>query len=284
MEQLSRMAAEVNKLIGNSLLTAGCVYLPEVGSLVVKEHEGSKRVEFSSAEQGRPLVEVIQERAGCSAEQASEIYRRWREEISHDSITPILGVGELRTKSFVTNESFLKQLNPKPTNTTTPMAEYYQDQGKSKKSNKGVIIFFVALFLIGAVIGFFAQRCSSKSKAEKARIEAIAQEKAQEQQRIADSLALAEAEANRLAEAETAAADTSPRYRVVYGVYTLRSNVDVAIKRINAKYGNGRAKEYPFGEKTLVSMFESESRSECQKFLMEYYELYPDTWIYDSKQ
>ncbi|MFR9523203.1 MAG: hypothetical protein SNH94_01355 [Rikenellaceae bacterium] len=311
MEQVSRMAAEVNKLIGSTLLAGNAVHFPEVGSLyIVVNQEGTKNVDFSSAEQGSPLIEIIKDRAGCTPEQAAQIYDKWISEVRTPSTLTIVGVGELRTKSFITTDSFLQQLNNKPTteenqtvmeNQPTPApvdtpvevptqkpatpaqpAPAPANQEPKKGGNKTlIIILVVAAVLVG---GYFAYNSVSKAKAEKARIEAIAKEKAIEQQRIADSIALAQIKAQRRAQAEADAVVVAPRYRVVYGVYELRSNVDVAIKHINGQFGADRGQEYPYGALTMVTMFESDSRNECQQFLMEYYELYPDTWIHDSEQ
>ncbi len=137
-----------------------------------------------------------------------------------------------------------------------------------------------------AAVALFGYRAISKSNAEKARIEAIAQEKAAEQQRVADSIALAQIEAKRLADEQAAAEAVAvpPRYRVVYGVYELRSNVDVALKVIDKEFGEGSAQEHPFGAYTMVSLFESDDRSEAQNFLMENYDKYTDSWVYDSQR
>ncbi len=278
MEQVSRMATEVNKLIGSTLLSGSGVWLPEIGSLHISENQhGIKRIDFCATEQGKTLIEIIMGRANCSKEQASEIYKRWREEIATPELVEIAGVGSLSLGKFIMAESFAKQLNP-------PIKEEKEQQptmNTKKEKNYTAIIVIVAAILIG-VGGYFAYNAISKSKAEKAAIEAAAQKEAAEQQRVADSIALANVEAKQAADAAVQVA--TPRYRVVYGVYKLRSNVDVALRHIDKEFGAGSAHEYPFRDRTLVSMFESNDRKECQRFLMTNYDTYPDTWIYDSEQ
>ncbi len=316
-QQVSRMAAEVNKLIGGSLLAGNDIYLPEIGSLKIEQdNQGVKSILFSSEEQGTSLVEVIKERAGCTTEQAVEIFGRWKKELYFAEHTIIAGVGSIDSQSFKCLDSFEAQLNSQPEKTEptmepttpTPVVEATaaaaattqkqaaptpapapkpqpQEPKEEKKESNKTLILCIILILIAAGC-YFGYRSISASKAEKAQIEAIAQAKAAEQQRVADSIALAHAEAQRAAEANIIASkDNSPRYKVVYGIYELRSNVDVAIAHINAKYGANAAHEYPFRNGlTLVSMFESNDRSECQKFLMRDYEEYPDMWVYDSQQ
>ncbi len=309
MEQISRMAAEVNKLIGSNILAGKALHLQGVGSLyIIVSPEGNKRIDFSSAEQGLSLIEVIKDRAGCTPEQALEIYSRWLAEVRTSAgIIVVDGVGELRGKTFVMAESFAVQLNPEaiklkkvvtvkevsapatPAAPAVPAAEAAEAEAaapapEKKKSCKALwISLIVVAVLIGAGVGYYFY---DKGQKESAQIEATARAEAAEQQRVADSIAMAELEARRMAEAEAAllASQVTPRYKVVYGVYELRSNVDVAIKHINAQYGEDRGQEYPFGSYTLVSMFESDDRAEAQEFLMEYYELYPDSWVYDSQQ
>ncbi len=277
------MAAEVNKLIGGKLLSGESIYLPEVGSLyIVVNASQKKKVEFSSNEQGTPLIGIIEERAKCTSDQALEIYNRWLAEVRKEQALYIEGVGELRGKSFVGNRQFLNQLNPE-------LYREVKQESNNKKSNKkgGMLPIVVAIILLLLIaVGYFIFTSVKASKQEKARIEAIARTKAMEQQRIADSVNLAEIEARRAQELlESESATTlGARYKVVYGVFELRSNVDNAIKNIPKIAGSHPAKEYPLGTKTMVSMFESDDRQECQRFLMANYDNFPDTWIYDSQQ
>ncbi len=333
MEKISRMAAEVNKLVGSSLLSGDSVYIPQSGSLsVIEDEQGVKSVSLDGGEQGESLIEIIRKRASCTEEQASEIFRRWREEVGSNVALIVKGVGEINASGFIIDERFAARLNPnvaaKPvaittattaatvtaatatasvateattaaTPTPTPTKATAEAPKKNiqkptrskkrhsmkqkKKSRKGIIIIIVLLLI--ALAGFFAYTHIAEVNAEKAQIEAIAQRKAEEQRREADSIARAQAEAKRQAEAEAAAAAAvPPRYRLVYGIYELRSNVDVAIALINKRHGEGSAKEYPFGARTMVSIIESDDRSVCQSFLMNNYDIYHDSWVYDSQQ
>ncbi len=305
MGQISKMAAEVNKLVGNRLLSGEAVHLPEVGSLcITMSTSHRKRVEFMIEPQGQSLVEVIKERAKCTDEESLLIYQRWLEEVRLDSTLTIEGVGELRANGFVTADSFAKELNPivvaepepapEPVSAPVPAPKpapkkiVKQNSDKKpmtttpeKKSSKGLIytIIAVVVLLIG---GYFIYSNISESRAEAARIEAEAEAKIKEAQRVADSIKIANLEAQRLAE-EAAKVVEPLRYRWVYGVFAEQSNVDNAVKFINSTFGEGTAKCYPFGACTLVSMFESNNRAECQRLLMDNYDTYPDSWIYELK-
>ncbi|MFI3286799.1 MAG: hypothetical protein R3Y08_09135 [Rikenellaceae bacterium] len=281
MEHISRMAAEVNKLIGGRLLAGETLYLPEVGSLyIIVNSVGKKKIEFSSNQHGTSLISVIESRANCQTKQAVEIYNKWLSEVSNEQITTIEGVGVLRGGSFVTANNFSMQLNP-----GYSKVKMEKEKKREKKRIAPIFIILIILLLLG-VVGYYIGKQVKRAKVEKAHIEAVAQAKAAEQQRIADSVNLVKIEAvkaqERLDVATTAA--QGARYKVVYGVFDLRSNVENAFKNIPKIAGSHEPKEYPFNNKTLVSMFESDDRGECQTFLMTNYDNYPDTWIYDSQQ
>ncbi len=302
MGQITKMAAEVNKLIGSRLLSGEAVLLPEVGSLCITMSTSQrKRVEFSSEPQGVSLVDVIKERANCSDEEALKIYNMWVEEVRVDSTLVVEGVGELKANGFVTVDSFAKQLNPIVEQkeeelavvapvvvpTPAPKREVKQNsynrmnQDQPKRSNKGIIVAIVAILLI--IGGFFLISNINNSRAEKARIEAEASAKAKEAQRVADSIKIANLEAERLAAEAEVESEKPLRFRWVYGVFSEQGNVDRAVRDINRTFGEGRAKCYPYGACTLVSMFESDDRAECQRLLMNNYDTYPDSWIYELK-
>ncbi len=115
MEQISKMAIEVNKLIGGKLLAGKSVFLPQVGSLYITMTSSQrKRVEFCSAVQGDSIVDIIIARAKCSDAEGENIYNRYLEEVRQGNLLSIMGVGELRAKSFATEDSFAKQLNSTP--------------------------------------------------------------------------------------------------------------------------------------------------------------------------
>ncbi|MFI3264682.1 MAG: hypothetical protein SNG38_05905 [Rikenellaceae bacterium] len=295
MKQISRMANEVNKLIGTTLLSGNSVYIPKIGSLYTTEDKETKSVCFTPEEQGKSVIELVQERARCTEEQASDIYDRWKTEVTQEDTITINGVAKISAGSAVVSDRFLEKLNAKPVE--KPKKEEKTKKKKVDKpkkvkpikekkpmNKKGIIV--IASLVAVIFIGYLTINSISKSNAEKARIEMIAKEKAAEQKRAADSVSRAQIEAKRIAEAEAKAAANKvpPRFRVVYGVYDLRSNVDVAIASINKRHGAGSAHEYPFGARTMVTIFESESRQECQKFLMENYDTYTNSWIYDAQQ
>ena len=115
------MVNEVNKLIYNTLAEHNAVVLPRVGSLGVVRRmakmEGNRvvaptfAVEFSSAEEGVSLCDVIASVANISSSEAEDIYLRWLDKVKEGNTLTISGVGTLRDKSFVTDTELHKALN-----------------------------------------------------------------------------------------------------------------------------------------------------------------------------
>ena len=115
------MVNEVNKLIYNTLAEHNAVVLPRVGSLGVVRRmakmEGNRvvaptfAVEFSSAEEGVSLCDVIASVANISSSEAEDIYLRWLDKVKEGNTLTISGVGTLRDKSFVTDTELQKALN-----------------------------------------------------------------------------------------------------------------------------------------------------------------------------
>lgn len=320
MEQISKMAAEVNKLIGGKLLAGKSIYLPGIGSLYISMTTSQrKRVEFSSAQQGDSLVDVITARAKCSDEDGEKIYKHYINEVKEGLHLTILGVGVLNGKSFATDEDFSAQLNaqsepapvvvaatasepapakevvkepvivpiaPAPKSAPKPKVEPKKSEKvmankPEKKSGAKRAIIAIAVVIVILAGAYFAYRCIEERKAEAAAIEAAELARVKEAQRVADSIRVAELEARQAAEVEVVE-EIAP-YRVVYGIFREKSNADRALVDIDSRFGKGSARAIEFASYTLVSMFEAESRAECQSFLMENYDEFPDTWIYESR-
>ncbi len=356
MEQISKMAIEVNKLIGGKLLAGKSIFLPQIGSLYITMTASQrKRVEFSSSEQGDSIVDVIIARAKCSDAEGETIYQRYLEEVRQGSHLSIMGVGDLRAKSFSTDESFSKQLNstpvspvvvpvvapaveptpavaPTPAPTPVPAPEPLPEPAspiarqtiqpvaeapkhltpsaetepapmdepqptEKRKGGKRAIVIILVLLAIAAAV-YLLRDCQGKeeeSPKSAQSSEQVTTQKSESQEDVAEEPTSEEStskkeeakakvkEAEKQTPKSEQTASTSLRYRVVYGVFSSQANIKRAIRDINAKFGDDSAHTYRFGNYTMVSMFESNDRQECQRFLMRNLEQYPDTWVHERK-
>lgn len=119
----SNLQLEMGKIVGSLLLMGESVTLPEVGTLYVVQ-AASRRlnsssvlpprrtVDFSSNIEGLLLTDQLAHLLQCSSEEALAVYQRWLAQSRKDNVLTILGVGELRQKSFVMEREFAAKLNP----------------------------------------------------------------------------------------------------------------------------------------------------------------------------
>ena len=149
------MVGEVNKIIYNMLISGKGVFLPEVGTLYI-ERQGARKisdnklisprnvVSFTSQEQAPSLVDEIVSIAGCSQEQAEDIYNRWLLKTREGNTVTIGGVGVLNHKSFAIESAFGAAINPKGVKTIVIR----------RKSNTW--LYVLCALCVAVALGFFA--------------------------------------------------------------------------------------------------------------------------------
>ncbi len=267
-----RMIDGVNKVIAQRLLSSDGVYLPSVGSIVVKlksaEVTDSKKsvappmrkLDFSSSEQGASLIQLIMESAECSAEQAEELYNSYLAEVRTPTGLAIDGVGTLVDKSFIGDKDFMGKLNPQEDNG----AILIQSKPKSGGSN----LVFIALLaaIVAGVAVYLLYNYFTKEEVVEPVIEVVE----------------AEPEPEPTPEPEPVVRPTM--YGVTYGVYSTPENVARSKGEIAKIFGNSvEITTYPYYTKTVVIIFESESRREAQNFLNTNYDIISDSWVYEIK-
>lgn len=117
------MVAEVNKLINNTLCQGRDLFLPEVGTLIVRRNAASRAsstkmappcrtVTFTGEQRGENIVSTIVSTAGVDNARAEEIYAEWLQSAKQENKIVINGVGAIVDKKFVAEKSFSAALNP----------------------------------------------------------------------------------------------------------------------------------------------------------------------------
>lgn len=301
------MVGEVNKIIYNMLVSGRGVYLPEVGSLYIERQAARKIsadkllsprnvVAFQSGEQAPSLVAEIVAVAGCSDEQAADIYQRWSAKTREGSNIKIGGVGVLNHKSFVMESDFASAINPKGVKTIVIR----------RRSNTWLyalctVCVLVALGFLGYIMFGGEQNTAVK------RAESIAQAEAQpaEEQGVAEP-AVAEGQVNTTdnttATATTATttssdaltqtaqpADTATttsvdyEYYVVMGIFSTEENAQRAIAQAESRIKDLNCKVLPFKDKFMVTLFGSDKIGDCNSFANSYRDIYADLWVYRKK-
>lgn len=302
------MVGEVNKIIYNMLVSGRGVYLPEVGSLYIERQAARKIsadkllsprnvVAFQSGEQAPSLVAEIVAVAGCSDEQAADIYQRWSAKTREGSNIKIGGVGVLNHKSFVMESDFASAINPKGVKTIVIR----------RRSNTWLyalcaVCVLVALGFLGYIMFGGEQKPTVK------RAESIAQTEAQPaaEQGVAET-AVAEGQVNTTdnttAAVTTTATTTSSdaltqtaqpadtatttsvdyEYYVVMGIFSTEENAQRAIEQAESRIKDLNCRVLPFKDKFMVTLFGSDKIGDCNSFANSYRDIYADLWVYRKK-
>lgn len=300
------MVGEVNKIIYNMLISGRGVYLPQVGSLFI-ERQGAKRitkdkllsprnvVTYSTQEQAPSLVAEFVSVAGCTEEQAQDIYERWLAKTREGNTLTIGGVGVLNHRSFSIESAFGAAINPRGVKTLVIR----------RKSNTWLYVLCAVCVCIA--LGFFAYiMWGSKPVAKPAEQQSMSSlsPAAVDAATTVDSLVGADSNAavqtpttqtpalqpqganvvaqNAADEAATAVGK-SYEYYVVMGIFSSQQNADLAVEQVKSKIKDSECVILPFKNRFMVTVFGSNNRADCSAYAKSYKDIYPDLWVYNKK-
>ena len=299
------MVGEVNKIIYNMLVSGRGVYLPDVGSLYIERQAARKIsadkllsprnvVAFQSGEQAPSLVNEIVAVAGCSVEQAADIYQRWSVKTREGSNIKIGGVGILNHKSFVMESEFASAINPKGVKTIVIR----------RRSNTWLYAICAVCVLVA--LGFCGYMMfGGKQTIDAMRIEPIA--KVVEQPAATDAVAQGvedetttptdstnSAGGNAVASTNASTQPAQPaetvtnsgadyEYYVVMGIFSTEENAQRAIAQAESRIKDVSCKVLPFKDKFMVTLFGSDKIGDCNAFANSYRDIYADLWVYKKK-
>ena len=316
------MVEEVNKIIYNMLIGGKGVLLPGVGTLFI-ERQGARRiskdrllsprnaVNFSSQAEGRSIVDEIVAIAGCSEEQARDIYDRWLAKTREGKRITIGGVGVLNDKSFSPEAGFNAAINPGGVKTLVVRrrsnAWLYAVSGICV----AVAICVGAYMMWGeklfggvSVVGSDAQTEMTAQAADSASVApgvagdslSMTSVSAETADTSAPTTSSAPTSAPESATAtpagsaaatdsavNTAATKTAYRFWVVAGVFSTEQNASRALEMAGKNIKDMDGRIVPFKGKFIAALFGSDSRADCNAFARSYKDIYPDLWIYEVK-
>ncbi len=117
------MVTEINKLISNTLAQGRDIFLPGVGTLVVRRNAASRAgstkmappcrsVTFTGEQRGESIISLIVSKAGVDNGRAEEIYQQWLEQTKRDESVTIEGVGVIANRKFTEDKALTALLNP----------------------------------------------------------------------------------------------------------------------------------------------------------------------------
>lgn len=287
------MVGEVNKIILNTLISRGGIWLPDVGSLQLKRYPATMQgkhiltpphisVDFSSQRTASSLVDVIAEVASIDVVAAEDIYRRWLNKCHSGVELTIEGVGVLKNKSFIPCEEFISALN--------------SIYGSSIKLRRGVhrvrtavIIAAVIAIIIGVGFVVLPTDKLNESRVETPMhvvenipapevVESVAAEEVDEDVE-ADDIFVEEIE-------HVTDTEVKDEYRhyVVYGSYSTMDNAQRAISALASSTDTSECEIIELGRLYAVVLYANSEKSECERFIRDNKSQFPDAWVHSPRR
>lgn len=297
----------ITQLLFNALAQRQTVVLLGIGSLrfrrVAAKLEGStltpprNMFRFSSREEGRSLLDMLVDEAGCTREEGEEAYRRWLHRIKQGHSVVIEGVGRIEDDFFTPSKVLERLLNP---TSDAPVVL------RRHRSLRGLWIGLAAVALV-AVAGGAWWYVNMHSAPAPTRVAQTTEKPAAEVVETADSVAtesvvegatepveevvsVAEsvqspAPENKPAPATTEIGEmTSGMSYVVVGVFSTEDNARKFIEQMARRAPEMACRAYKFqGSKFMVSGFESADGAEASAFIRDHRAQFPDLWVYKRK-
>lgn len=164
------MVNEVNKLIFNTLLDKGAVYIPEIGTIRIERTAARKMfrgrvapytlgVSFTTSCEAMSLVDAIISIACVSTDDAEDIVRRWLKKSTDNGRVVITDVGVIQNGVFTADQELTKVLD-----SGNRVVVITRNSGS--KSFSWVATIIVALCLFGGIAAYFTLSDNADSKAD----------------------------------------------------------------------------------------------------------------------
>ena len=289
------MVGEVNKLIFNTLISEGAIYIPDVGVIylhriaaaeVARDRVATPRisVQFSSQMKAASLVDVISNVANVDSSQAEDIYIRWLDKVRTANGIDIEGIGRVVNKSFVAEEQLLKNLNPLSVN---------EIKITRRRSNRGIVAaIFALLILISA--GYILYSNLNIKSAETLVAEVVEEQGSEPKMEVVaeeydvptEVIEVVDEPAEEVVVEEVndwrEAADI--RHWVIIGSYSTTENAERAIASLSQKYSELKFDYIKLGSMYAVSPFGDSDIAECEAFKSEYKHEFTQMWIHTPKR
>lgn len=296
------MKQQVDNLIANTLLDEGEVYLPEVGTLILRRQAAkllSTKVlqppfrELCLTKERRgdnTLVTLIARIANVSQERASDIYNEWLSQSLHNEILTINGLCVIRQGYISTDKTFEDMANPKGRNTikVNPRTNYF--------------IYVVAGLCVGFALGIAGYVLYSNNtfnrlfkesniapaseafvnKSESPVIESNAIESTIIEQETPTSEPEVVAE-KEIVELPSILPMQKGSSYAVWGVYNELQNAESAKNWLASKFPEIEANIYQYDNRYMVALCEINSRTKCGNRVSAWkaeHKSFKSVWVY----
>lgn len=314
------MVNEVNKIIFNTLVEQGAIYIPNLGTLSIHSTPSHKRgnrvvspthsVVYTTECKATSLSNVIMTIANIDETSADDIVARWHKKINDCGRVAIDGVGTIANGVFTSNSELIAKLNIHN--------EPIYLNGKVRSSRKWWLIPLIVLSLVALGLNLYllfsreniepvapAVNTSTESlvtentTAENQQIsndtittDSSTQETNTHEEEIANIEAINAEPAPEITEQKVEQTEAKitdwrehdKRHYVIFGSYSTMTNANTAIKKIERNNPAAQCKVIRIGTMFGIAVFGSDNHDECTAFKREYRAVYKDAWIHTPKR
>lgn len=302
------MKQQVDNLIANTLLDEGEVYLPEVGTLILRHHSAkllSKRelqrpyreLQLTKEQRGESVTAHISHIAGVTTERASDIYAEWLAQSLRNNILTISGLCTIEGGKITTDKTFEDMANPKGRGTVkiNPHTNYliYIVAGLCMGFALGVAGY--VLYSNGTLDNLFAKK--QVTPASKA-FESIAEQTPQSDEPVVEVIEqVAEPVVEVVEQTTEQVVELSVEPTIlpmqkgssyaVWGVYNELKNAEDALNWLATRIPEiENANIYDYDGRYMVALCEVASRSECGRKVSAWrteHKSCKSVWVYTSE-
>ena len=307
------MVNEVNKIIHNTILDQGGVFLPGVGTIYVTRKPATKissksistprlTLALSPDKRSISIVDTIANIAQIEITQAEDIYRRWLNKVRQDdgSIS-IFEVCSINNSHIVIDPLFSGKLNPSSNNEI-------EISCRTHTGRNICIILTVVIIALGAVYYLYANILNNTTS-EAIQVEMVADitenntlevtdDSTADNQNVTTDYIIPDAvEEEIIAEEQGSTAQIvvsvaiddwrqrdDIRHWVVVGSYSSEENVARAIADLEAKNPDIMFATFQLGSMYAVAAFGSSEYADCESFKQEHIKQFKQSWIHTPRK
>lgn len=301
------MKEQVDALIYNTLCKNESLWIPEVGTLIVRrvapEQTSSKRIEaprrevlFTGERRGLSLIDVVANAANLPEERATAICEQWHQQSLKDGVVTIGGVGTIANREFTAAPELTAALNP-------------AKKALKLRSRTPWGVYTFAVLCVLAAVGtalyvlyseqLFAERMGKSElevEAENVVTEAVVPIADDVQSTVVEEVAEVVDAAPAVQEAEPAV-ETSTLSPVampmskgcsyaVWGVYSEEANATHYKALLAERYADIEPRIFEYKGRYMVAIYETSMRSECVKLvdlLKSSDKAFKEVWVYTNR-
>lgn len=266
------MKQQIDNLIANILLDEGEVYLPEVGTLILRHRTAKllskkelqrpyRELQLTKEQRGESITAYISHITGVSSERASDIYAEWLAQSLRNGILTINGLCTIEGGKITTDKTFENMANPKGRGTIkiNPLTNYFIYIVAGLCMGIALGIAGYVLYANGTLDSLFAkQKVAPASSA----FEAVEEQPAQPAQQPAEQVADIVTEP--IVEEPAIAPMQKGSSYAVWGVYNELKNAENAVNWLSTRIPEIEGVNiYDYDGRYMVALCEVASRSEC---------------------